>query len=409
MEEFEYGIIGGGPAGYTAGMYLAKQGHSVVIFEKDKIGGTCLNRGCIPTKSFLHSSEVYAEVVNSSKLGVGFDNLRLDFSKVVEAKDKTVDRMRKSLELAIKNSGVITIYAEASVKDKNTIIAAGEEYKVSKIILATGSKPRELKGLETDGDFIKNSDDVLNLQSLPKSVLIVGSGAIGIEWARIFSNFGVEVVITEMAERLIPIADIEVSKRVERIFKQKKIKFYLNDSIEKIEDRTVTLKSGAVVNPDFILVAAGRTPVCPDVSDCSVLGDACGEIQLAHYAIHQAKALTLGIPFDKTLIPSVIYGEPEIAWVGLREQDCDDTCQKKMLPLTALGKSWCDDSTEGFIKVIVKDNRIVGAHIVSKEASSLVHILLTAIQKKLSVDDLKELCFAHPTYAEGIFELLMNL
>lgn len=409
MEEFEYGIIGGGPAGYTAGMYLAKQGHSVVIFEKDKIGGTCLNRGCIPTKSFLHSSEVYAEVVNSSKLGVGFDNLSLDFSKVVEAKDKTVDRMRKSLELAIKNTGVKTIYSEASVKDKNTILAAGEEYKVSKIILATGSKPREIKGLETDGDFIKNSDDVLNLQSLPKSVLIVGSGAIGIEWARIFSNFGAEVVITEMAEHLIPIADIEVSKRVERIFKQKKIKFYLNDSIEKIEDRTVTLKSGAVVNPDFILVAAGRTPVCPDVSDCPVLGDACGEIQLAHYAIHQAKALTLGISFDKTLIPSVIYGEPEIAWVGLREQDCDDSCRKKMLPLTALGKSWCDDSTEGFIKVIVKDSRIVGAHIVSKEASSLVHILLTAIQKKLSVDDLKELCFAHPTYAEGIFELLMNL
>ncbi len=409
MEDFEYGIIGGGPAGYTAGMYLAKQGHSVVIFEKDKIGGTCLNRGCIPTKSFLHSSEVYAEVVTSSKLGVGFDNLNLDFSKIVEAKDKTVDRMRKSLELAIKNSGVKTIYAEASVKDKNIIIAAGEEYKASKIILATGSQPRELKGLETDGDFIKNSDDVLNLQSLPKSVLIVGSGAIGIEWARIFSNFGAEVVITEMAEHLIPLADIEVSKRIERIFKQKKIKFYLNDSIEKIEDRTVTLKSGAVVNPDFILVAAGRTPVCPEVSDCLVLGDACGEIQLAHYAIHQAKTLTLGIPFDKTLIPSVIYGEPEIAWVGLREQDCDDTCQKKMLPLTALGKSWCDDSTEGFIKIIVKDNQIVGAHIVSKEASSLVHILLTAIQKKLSVDDLKELCFAHPTYAEGIFELLMNL
>ena len=409
MEDFEYGIIGGGPAGYTAGMYLAKQGHSVVIFEKDKIGGTCLNRGCIPTKSFLHSSEVYAEVVTSSKLGVGFDNLNLDFSKIVEAKDKTVDRMRKSLELAIKNSGVKTIYAEASVKDKNIIIAAGEEYKASKIILATGSQPRELKGLETDGDFIKNSDDVLNLQSLPKSVLIVGSGAIGIEWARIFSNFGAEVVITEMTEHLIPLADIEVSKRIERIFKQKKIKFYLNDSIEKIEDRTVTLKSGAVVNPDFILVAAGRTPVCPEVPDCLVLGDACGEIQLAHYAIHQAKTLTLGIPFDKTLIPSVIYGEPEIAWVGLREQDCDDTCQKKMLPLTALGKSWCDDSTEGFIKIIVKDNQIVGAHIVSKEASSLVHILLTAIQKKLSVDDLKELCFAHPTYAEGIFELLMNL
>lgn len=409
MEEFEYGIIGGGPAGYTAGMYLAKQGHSVVLFEKDKLGGTCLNRGCIPTKSFLHSSEVYAEVVNSAKLGIEFEHLNFDFSKVVEAKDKTVDRIRKSLELAVKNSGVKTIYGEASVLDKSTILANGEEFKIGKIILATGSKPRELKGLETDGDFIKNSDDVLELKTLPNSVLIVGSGAIGIEWARIFSNFGVEVYMTEMAEHLIPIADIEVSKRVERIFKQKKIKFYLNDSVEKIEDKTVTLKSGAAVTPDFILVAAGRTPVCPELSDTPVLGDACGEIQLAHYAIHQAKSLTLGVPFDKKLIPSVIYGEPEIAWVGAREQDCDETCTTKMLPITALGKSWCDDSTDGFIKVIVKDSHIIGAHIVSKEASSLIHILLIAIQKKLSVNDLKELCFAHPTYAEGIFELLINL
>ena len=410
MEYYDYGIIGGGPAGYTAGMFLAKQGHSVILFEKDKLGGTCLNKGCIPTKSLLHSSELYAEILSSNSIGVGFENLEFDFSKVVEKKDKTVEKIRKSLELAVKNSGVKTVYAEACIKDKNTITAENNEYKIGNIITATGSKPRELKGLEFDGKFILSSDDVLNLNTLPKSVLIIGSGAIGIEWARIFSNFGTEVTVVEIAEHLIPTADIDVSKRIERIFKQKKVKFYTKDSIEKINDKQVFLKSGAELSPDFILVAVGRSPVLPNYCcDSTIIGDSCGEIQLAHYAIHQAKELALGIPYNKDLIPSIIYGNPEIAWVGKREQDCGDDCKKLLLPITALGKAWCDDATEGFIKLITKEDKIIGAHIVSKEASSLIHILLTAMQNNISINDMKKLCFAHPTYSEGIFDILINL
>ena len=218
------------------------------------------------------------------------------------------------------------------------------------------------------------------------------------------------MTLVELAEHLVPLADVEVSKRVERIFKQKKLKFYTKDFVKEItEDRVVKLNSGAEITPDFLLVAAGREAVCPKCSCDAVIGDACGEIQLAHYAVHQAKALALGIPFDKTLVPSVIYGEPEIAWVGLREQDCDETYTKTMLPITALGKAWCDDATDGFIKLITKDNLICGASIVSKEASSLIHIILSAIQNKICVDEMKKMCFAHPTYAEGIFELLMRL
>lgn len=409
MKEFDYGIIGGGPAGYTVGMMLAKQGKKVVLFEKDKLGGTCLNKGCIPTKSFLHSSDVYAELKKCATYGIFAENVSFDFSKICDKKNQTIEKIRKSLELAIKNSGVNVVYAEACVKDKNAIIADNTEYKVSEIILATGSKPKTLKGLEFDGEYILSSDDILELTELPKSVLIIGSGAIGVEWTRILSNFGVEVVLVEMAEHLIPLADIEVSKRIERIFKQKKIQYFLKDYVEKVEDNTVTLHSGIQLNPEKILVAAGRVPVCPECEANSVLGDACGEIQLAHFAIHQAKAKALGIPFDKNLVPSVIYGEPEIAWVGIKEQDMDETFKKSLLPITALGKSWCDDATEGFIKIITKDNKICGAHIVSKEASSLIHILLTAIQNNISVSDLKEMCFAHPTYAEGIFDILSSL
>lgn len=407
MEKFDYGIIGGGPAGYTAGMFLAKQGHSVVLFEKDCMGGTCLNRGCIPTKSFLHSSELFQKIKHSEDIGITYDNFSFDFTKVIEKKDMTVQKIRKSLELAVKNSGVKTVYEEACI-DGNLIKTSSATYEVDKIIVATGSEPREIKGLEFDGKFILNSDDILKMKKLPKSVLIVGSGAIGTEWARILSNFDVEVSIVEMAEHLIPSADIEVSKRVERIFKQKKIKFYLNDCISKIEGKTAVLKSGVEIKPDFILVAVGRKAVCPSCNGV-VIGDACSEIQLAHYAIHQAKALALDIPFDKNLVPAVIYGEPEIAWVGIREQDIDDNYVVKKLPITALGKAWCDDATEGFIKLIIKDDCIKGAHVVSKEASSLIHSILIAMQNNLSPDDLKKVCFAHPTYSEGIFDLVVNL
>lgn len=410
MEESDYGIIGGGPAGYTAAMLLAKQGNKVVVFEKDKLGGTCLNRGCIPTKSFLHDSILYSELKQSSFISNPSD-IKLDFTKVIEHKNNAIEKIRKSLELAVKNSGVQTIYAEACIKDKNTVIANNQEYKFKNIILATGAEPREIKGLEFDGNFILSSDDILNMQELPKSILIVGSGAIGIEWARILSDFGVEVTVVEMAEHLIPNADIEVSKRIERIFKQKKIKFLLNESIDRIENRVVYFKNDKTytVNPEKILVAAGRVPVCPNCECKRVLGDACGEVQLAHYAIHQAKAEVLNIPFDKSLVPSIIYGEPEIAWLGLREQDIDETYKKSLLPITALGKSWCDNCTDGFIKLITKDDKIYGAHIISKEASSLIHIILTAMQNNIKIQDLKQQCFAHPTYAEGIFDILLNI
>ena len=405
-EEFDYGIIGGGPAGYTAGMILAKKGHSVVLFEKDKLGGTCLNRGCIPTKSFLHSSEIYAELKKAEEYGITLNNNKPDWNKICDKKNQAVEKIRKSLELAVKNSGVKTVYAEACLNDENTISADNIDYKVNKVIVATGSKPREIKGLEFDGKFILSSDDILELQNLPESVLIIGSGAIGVEWARILSNFGVEVSIAEVSKHLIPIADIEVSKRIERIFKQKKIQFYLNDSIEKIDNKTVYLKNGASISPDIILVAAGRVPVCPQNCKGKILGDACGQIQLAHYAISQAKSEALNIPFDKKLVPSVIYGEPEIAWVGIREQDTDESYQKSVIPITALGKAWCDDATDGFMKIITKDDKICGAHIVSKEASSLIHILLVAIQNDISISELQKICFAHPTYAEGISALL---
>lgn len=413
METFDYGIIGGGPAGYTTALYLATQGKSVVLFEKDEVGGTCLNRGCIPTKILLHVAELYQSFKTAEKFGIYADNITFDYEKVAEHKNKIVEKLRKSLELAIKKSGIKVVKETAKVVSDNLIKASGEEYSCGKIVVATGSKPRELKGLEFDHKFILSSDDILNLTKLPEKMVIVGSGAIGIEFARILSAFGVEITLVELASRLVPLADWEVSKRVERQFKMKKIKFYTETSIKSIENKVVTLSNDEKIEPDCILVATGR--VCADdnkyeQNNVSIIGDASAEIQLAHYAVSQAKKLVFDIPFDKDLIPSVIYGSPEIAWVGeVEKQDTDTEFKKVVFPISALGKAHADDSIDGFIKILAKDNKIVGASIISNEASALIQQITIAIQNNISIDKLKEVCFAHPTYSEGIMEGIMQL
>lgn len=413
-QQFDLGIIGGGPAGYTAAFQARSKGLSVVLFEKDKVGGVCLNRGCIPTKAILHSAELYEEMKSATELGITAENLSFDYSKVVERKDKIVEKLRKTLELSLKNSGVVVVNAEAKIpshtmKDgENQVFANEEIYECKKIITATGSKPRDFDGLRFDHKFILSSDDILNLKTLPKSIVIIGSGAIGIEWARILSAFDVEVTVVEMADHLLPLADIEVSKRVERIFKSKKIKFYTSNGVEKIENQNVTLKSGETLTPELVLLATGRTP--QPIENCDIcIGDACGKIQLAHFAIKQAVAEIANIEFNENLVPSVVYGCPEIAWIGKREQDLEEGNYKKSnILISALGKSHCDNCSDGFIKILSQNGKIVGAHIVSKEAASLIQEITIAMQNNIAIDDLKKVCFAHPTYSEGIFECLFK-
>ena len=414
-KDFDFGIIGSGPAGYTAALSAASAGKKVVLFEKDLIGGVCLNRGCIPTKTMLHSAEIYEMVNNSLDLGICVDNCKVDFSKIAERKRAVVDKLRNGLERSFKNAGVITINAEAKILDKNTIEAGGKIYTCEKVIAAVGSSPRVIKGMEYDHKFILSSDDVLDFEKLPKSIVIIGSGAIGIEFSRILSAFNVEVTIVEIAENLLPLADVEVSKRLERIFKAKGIKFFTKTSVEKIEKQTdkvqVYLSNNEIIEADCALLAVGRVPnEVEKVDGVIYIGDVAGSIQLAHFASKQALQKVVQIPFDETLVPSVVYGNPEIAWIGKREQDLETgTYQKAMIPISALAKSQCDDALDGMMKILVQDNKIIGAHIVSKEASSLIQQLVIAMQTNTTVDELKAVCFAHPTYSEGIFDCLMRL
>lgn len=412
METFDIGIIGGGPAGYTSALYYAKQGKSIILFEKDNVGGTCLNKGCIPTKAFLHIADLYSELKDADKLGLNFENLNIDFNKIKEYKNNVVAKLRKGLELTLKNSGVRVINSYAEIISDNTIRTDSEKYTCSEIIIATGSKPKEIKGLEYDHKFILSSDDILELDKLPKNILIVGSGAIGIEWTRILSSLGVEVTLVELADRLCPLADWEVSKRIERQFKMKKIKSYLSTSVTEINDKKVTLSDGTILEPECILVAVGRqiNEYCNEYN-AKVIGDASAEIMLAHYAVSQAKELVFDIPFNKNIVPSVVYGNPEIAWVGevSKTKEDDEKYNKSMILISALGKAHCDNNIDGFIKILAKDGHIKGASIVSPEASALIQQIAIAMTNNLSVDDLKKVCFAHPTYSEGIMEGIMAL
>lgn len=422
MENFDIGIIGGGPGGFASALYYTKLGKSVVLFEKDELGGTCLNKGCIPTKAFLHVADLYSELNNIGNTGISVDNVTLDFEKVKEYKTNIVSKLRKGLEMSLKNSGVNIVKAKAELADKNTIKTADNEYNCAEIIIATGSVPKEIKGLEFDHKFILSSDDILELDKLPKSILIVGSGAIGIEWARILSSFGVEVTLVELADSLCPLADWEVSKRIERQFKMKKIKTYLSTCVSKIENKKVRLSNDTVLEPECILVAVGRGVEIgvnmgvngvnvDDAQNVSIIGDASAEIMLAHYAMSQAKELVLDIPFNKSVVPSVIYGNPEIAWVGevSKSKEDDENYEKSMILLAALGKAHCDNSIDGFIKILAKDGKIKGASIIAPEASALIQQITIAMTNNLSVDDLKKVCFAHPTYSEGIMEGIMAL
>ena len=438
---FDIGIIGAGPAGYASAIRASQKGLKVVLFEKEFVGGTCLNRGCIPTKTILHSIKVYNETKNAEKLGIHVENLSFDFAKIQERQKSVSEKIRKNLFNLIKSYEVEIVEAEAQIIDKNHIEANSTTYEVQNIIIATGSKPNKIEfSGNYESDFVLTSDDILNLTELPKTIVIVGSGAIGVEWARILSSLGVKVHVVEMMEKLIPLADFEVSDRLVRLFKKSRIDFYTSTTIEKLEDKTVYLSNGKNIEADYVLLGAGRMPVVDfgsfskelkinrfvetdndfktNIENIYAIGDVNGKSMLAHSATKQAELLIDYIlekkesSFDRNLVPSVIYGSPEIAWIGKTEQELQKDnidYKKSMFPISALGKAYAEDKIEGFIKILATEEEILGAHIIGEEASALLQQVAIAMTNKLSPENIQEVIFAHPTYSEGVLEAFLAL
>jgi len=408
---YDYGIIGSGPAGLTASIIAAKQGFSVVLFEKDELGGVCLNKGSIPTKTILNSVELYNEVKHSEEIGIEVENVKLNLSKIIERKNLVVEKLKKHFEKEIDEHNITFIQKEAFLIDEHTIECDGNQYKCSKVIAATGSTPKPFRGIDFDNKFILNSDDLLNMTEIPKKVVIVGAGTEGIEWARIFNAMGTEVSIVEKTSRLLHCADIEVSKELEKIFKEQGIKSYLSTDLDHIRDKKVTLTNGEIIEPDFVLITIGRHVTRFDNdNNITYLGDAYGSLMSATFASYQARALVSDIVFDNVFVPNVVFGSPEIAWIGANEQDLPNgSYQKFVYPLSKLTKANCEGKTGGFVKVLTYQGYIIGAHIIGKEASALIHEFAIAMQNNIKVSELKKVCFAHPTYSEAVYESILKL
>ncbi|MBR1907907.1 NAD(P)/FAD-dependent oxidoreductase [bacterium] len=409
---YDYGIIGSGPAGLTAAIIAAKQGFSVILFEKDELGGVCLNKGAIPTKTILNTVETYSKIKNSQDIGIEVNDIKLNLPKLIERENEVIKTIKSRFEKEIDEHNITFIQKEAKLIDEHTIECYGNTYKFSKIIAATGSTPKSFRGIDFDHKFILNSEDLLNINEIPQKVLIIGAGAEGIEWARIFNAMGTEVTIAEKTSRLLHSADIEISRELEKIFKEQGIKTYLSTDLESIKDKKAKLTNGEILNPDFVLITIGRhvTRFSNDNNNITYLGDAYGSLMLATFAMYQARALVSDIVFDNVFVPSVVYGTPEIAWIGANEQDLPNgSYQKVVYPLSLLAKANCDRETIGFVKVLTYKDYIIGAHIIGKEASALIHEFAIAMQNNIKISELKKVCFAHPTYSEAVYESILNL
>ncbi|MCQ2957861.1 MAG: dihydrolipoyl dehydrogenase [Candidatus Gastranaerophilales bacterium] len=440
--EFDIVFIGSGPAGFTGAIRAAQLGKKVAVIELGFLGGVCLNRGCIPSKSMLHYSPIYADILNTEKFGINLNNPSYDFSKMLELRTQTVDKIRASLEKNMKDNGIVILQGIAKLDKNNKLTVTQESEQVEinyrNLVIATGSSPRMLPNLPEE--YILTSDTILTLTELPERTLIIGSGAIGTEWGRILNSLGKKVCIVELADKLAPAMDECVSTALARIFRKQRIEFYTSTSIEKFENNVAKLSNGKEFEFDKILVAVGRTPnnwgleesniktekgfikvdenFKTNIDNIYAVGDITGKQMLAHTAAAQSKKLVEHLFLNKKIeinyknIPAIIYGKPELATVGFTEQDLQKEnieYKSSKLPLTISAKAFIDGEFDGLVKILSIDNKIVGASIVANEASSLLQQLTNAINLGTDIDKLNDIVFAHPTTSEAINEAILNL
>lgn len=444
--KYDIAIIGAGPGGYVSAIKAAQLGAKVVLIEKENIGGICLNQGCIPTKAILASITRYNEVNKFSKFGIELDNPVLNYAKVSERKCFIVEKLRKSLTQLIKSYNIDIISGEASIKSANNLEITNTEslqtIEFNYLIIATGSRPVSLPGLHIDHKFILDTDDILALNELPESVLIVGSGASGIEWTRIFESAGKKVVLTEIAPRLAPMFDSSISERLERLFKRKKVEYYTGTGVSNITDKNILLQNGKKFQPDIVFLAAGRTPnsdikgldelniiknnkhiavddnLKTNIGNIYAIGDVTGKLPLAHVASHQGISAVENILLNKKVninynaIPKIIYGSPEIASAGYSEEELINlnmSYEKSIFPMSAIGKTVIEDEIEGFIKVLASKNKILGVHIVADGGDYMIQQAAIAINSNLTIENIKETVFAHPTNSEAFYEAFLGI
>lgn len=428
--DYDLIIIGAGWAGFNAAIRAKELGLKVCLIEKSRIGGTCLNLGCIPTKTLIQSAKVFSLAKKSSLFGIENTSIQINYPKIQERKDKIIALLASGMQFMLK--GIDFLSGKAEILSSQELKAGDKNIKTKFILLATGSKPIELPGLKFDGKRIISSDEILNLKEIPKSLLIIGGGVIGCEFGSLFSALGTRVSIVEKMPQILPGEDMEIARKLENIFKKKGIKVNTNTDATTVDLKDYELAllciGRAARTSDLGLEKIGvnleRGKIVVDeylrtsVNNIFAAGDCTGKVMLAHFAAYQGRIAAENIAHPQNLkqtvnsnIPNCMFTDPEIASVGLNEESARNKgIDVKINKFDFLGSGMARimEETEGFMKIISdnKSGQIIGASIIGPRATELIGILTLAIQSALKISQIQDAIFAHPTLSECISEAL---
>ncbi|MBI5186467.1 MAG: dihydrolipoyl dehydrogenase [Nitrospinae bacterium] len=447
MKKYTIAIIGAGPGGYVAAVRAAQLGAKVCLVEKERVGGTCLHRGCIPSKSYICSAKALKNVREAGLFGVEVGGeAKPDLGKIRERTQRIISNLENGIQHLLKSNGIEVINGEASLASTQKIrIDGGEgsrtDIESEKIIIAAGSSPAPLPAFQ--GIDVLTTDTVFNMEGIPSSLAIIGGGVVGCEFASIFSGFGSEVTILELESRLLPGEDPEIVKILEREFKKKKIKLLCGVKVVKAEERdgrkALCLEGGKEIEAEKILVSVGRRPnssglglegigialdpkgniivnerMETSVAGVYAIGDITGKWLLAHAASKEGivaveNAMGFQSVMDYSAVPSAVFCDPEIGSVGLSIQDAEKKgfrVKTGTFSTRMLGKAQVTNELAGEVRLTIEEGseRLLGARIIGPYASELIHEAALAVSKGLTVRDMGETVHSHPTFSEAIME-----
>jgi dihydrolipoamide dehydrogenase len=448
---YDVAVMGSGPGGYVAAIKGSQLGLKVALVEKySKFGGTCLHWGCIPTKALLLNADLYEKALNGKEYGILYKDINLDFGLVRARKDKLVKKLSMGVDFLMKKNKISAFKGKGRLAAPGIVQVEGEaaaEISARSVILATGSEAKSLPGLEIDGQTILTNKEILDLKSVPKSLLIIGAGALGLEFASIFSRFGSQVTVVEMLPRVLPLEDPEISKEIQRILTRRRIKFLTGARLEdiRVQDESVIAhvvdESGEIksISAEKALIAVGRRPVSEDIGLDKVgiatargyisidpcmqtnvpgifaIGDVVPTPALAHLASHEGilamEYIAKGhaIPINYDLVPNCTFCQPEVASVGLTESSAIERgfeIVTSKFPFAAVSKATIMGETEGFVKLVSdkKYKQILGVHMIGPHVTELIAEGAASIGLEATAVDLSHLIHPHPTVSEGIME-----
>jgi dihydrolipoamide dehydrogenase len=446
-------ILGGGSGGYACALRAAELGKRVALIEKDKVGGTCLHRGCIPTKALLHAAEVADSTRESAKFGVQSTFEGIDMPQVLSYQQGVVERLWKGLQSTLASRKIDTIIGDGRLASPNSVAVGDDVYTGDYVVLATGSVPRSLPGLTLDGQRVISSDEGLRLDRVPASAIILGGGVIGVEFASVWRSFGADVTIVEMAPQLLPLEDESSAKVLQRVFRRRGIKFELDTPFQSVSPTdngvSVALGNGKTIEAELLLVAVGRGPVSADlgyeeagvaitrgyvdvdgycrtsVPNVFAVGDLIATPQLAHVGFAEGILVAEQIgglevrPIDYDGVPRITYSDPEVASVGITSAQAAErelNVVEVIYPLGGNGRSVILQ-TQGQAKVLAeapvapgdKPGRVLGVHLVGSRVGELIAEAQLIVNWDAEPDDVAALIHPHPTQSEIIGEAHLAL